>query len=221
MPKVNVKDQRRKQLVDAAISAIAKRGVMEVTITDVAEIAGLSRGIINFYFVAKDTLIEQSFKTLLAGFEAVWRKDIEQTEGMEPQERLASFVRSLFSSELCNQRRMSAWLACFGLAAHDKTYKQLAKQYAAKFETAAQPLFDAAKNEFSAMGLLVMVQGAWQQLALDWSAESRDGAAEDLVGMILNQPHTPKQQAKPVKKSTIHGEPVPEFDFGDLFVVKG
>ena len=52
-----VKEIRRKQLIDATIRAIGRFGYTSTTLTHVAGEAGLSPGIVNFYFKSKDQLL--------------------------------------------------------------------------------------------------------------------------------------------------------------------
>jgi hypothetical protein len=47
------KEVRRQQLIEATIDSLAKRGYSETTMADVADGAGLSRGIVNFHFEAR------------------------------------------------------------------------------------------------------------------------------------------------------------------------
>ena len=49
------KETRRQQLIEATIDSLAKRGYSETTMADVADGAGLSRGIVNFHFESKES----------------------------------------------------------------------------------------------------------------------------------------------------------------------
>ena len=51
------KEVRRKQLIDATMRAIGRYGYASLTLTHVAGEAGLSPGIVNFYFKSKDQLL--------------------------------------------------------------------------------------------------------------------------------------------------------------------
>ena len=44
---------RRQELIDAAITSIAEHGLARTTVARVAEAAGLSQGILSFYFDGK------------------------------------------------------------------------------------------------------------------------------------------------------------------------
>ena len=51
------KETRRQQLIEATIDSLARRGYSETTMADVADGAGLSRGIVNFHFESKEKLL--------------------------------------------------------------------------------------------------------------------------------------------------------------------
>ncbi len=65
MSKPNVvKEARQRQLIDATISTIGRRGFAGTTLTHVAGAAGLSPAIVNFYFKGKDQLLAATLAQL-------------------------------------------------------------------------------------------------------------------------------------------------------------
>ena len=57
-------EERRQQLIEAAIRCISNRGLGETTIATVAQDAGLSQGIINLHFKTKDGLLTETLRYL-------------------------------------------------------------------------------------------------------------------------------------------------------------
>ena len=51
------REARRVQLIEATIETIAVRGFARTTLTDVAQQAGLSHGLVNFHFETKEKLL--------------------------------------------------------------------------------------------------------------------------------------------------------------------
>ena len=49
--------RRRRELIEATITSIAQHGLSGTTVARVAELAGLSAGIVSFYFQTKDALL--------------------------------------------------------------------------------------------------------------------------------------------------------------------
>lgn len=62
------KETRRQQLIEATIDSLAKRGYAETTLADVADGAGLSRGIVNFHFESKENLLIATLSTWVCGY---------------------------------------------------------------------------------------------------------------------------------------------------------
>jgi TetR/AcrR family transcriptional regulator, transcriptional repressor of aconitase len=60
MPKISNdrKDQRRRQILDAAIGCFARHGFQQTTIQDICASSGLSAGAVYSYFDSKDAIIE-------------------------------------------------------------------------------------------------------------------------------------------------------------------
>jgi AcrR family transcriptional regulator len=50
-------DTRRRQILDGMLDAMAERGLMNTNMADVAKAAGLSKGILHYYFKNKDEMI--------------------------------------------------------------------------------------------------------------------------------------------------------------------
>ncbi len=51
-------EQRRQQILDAAVTCFSERGFHEATLADICEQAGLSRGAVYHYFKSKEEIIE-------------------------------------------------------------------------------------------------------------------------------------------------------------------
>src|SRR5438105_2365671 len=47
----------RQQVIDAAIKTIAKRGISNTSVSDIASSAGMSKGVVHYHFKSKDDLL--------------------------------------------------------------------------------------------------------------------------------------------------------------------
>src|SRR5262245_4551931 len=77
-PRKAAKDVRRLQLVEATIDSLAKRGYAETTMADVADGAGLSRGIVNFHFESKEKLLIATLQHMSDEYAGHWRATLEK-----------------------------------------------------------------------------------------------------------------------------------------------
>ncbi|MCK7622310.1 TetR family transcriptional regulator [Streptomyces sp. RS10V-4] len=87
---------RRAQIIEAAIEVIAERGFAKASMAQIAQRAGVSKGVISYHFAGKNELIERT---------------VEQV-----YEALGSFVQS----RLAGQTGAAAWLRVYigSIAAH-------------------------------------------------------------------------------------------------------
>src|ERR1700754_3618099 len=67
------KELRSKQLIDATIRAIGRFGYANATLTQVANEAGLSPGIVNFYFKSKEQLLIATLEQIAEEYSALWQ----------------------------------------------------------------------------------------------------------------------------------------------------
>ena len=58
------REARRRQLIDATMKCIARKGMSNTTLGDVAKEAGLSQGIVNLHFESKDNLLTETLRSL-------------------------------------------------------------------------------------------------------------------------------------------------------------
>ncbi len=91
---MRAREQRRAQLLDAAMKAVIRFGYRKTTVDDIARQAGVTRATIYNYFPGKDqiftALVEREIKTLRC---AIW-KEVDPMD--PPQRRLECFVRARY-----------------------------------------------------------------------------------------------------------------------------
>src|SRR3954466_540830 len=118
------KETRQQQLIEATIDSLAKRGYSETTMADVADGAGLSRGIVNFHFESKEKLLVATLQYMYDEYSAHWRNALQKA-GDDPARQLQVLVAADFDRSICNKRKLAAWLAFWGEAKSRPTYQSL------------------------------------------------------------------------------------------------
>jgi len=187
MSRANVKDKRKAQLIAAALESIAKRGLMETTITHISKGAGMSRGIINFYFASKEMLMRETLKTLIDEYEAEWAEAIAKT-GDDGRVKLDALIAAHFNKKLCSARRLNVMSAFWGHAASQAAYRNQLEAADAKIETVLTSALahtlggslDEAKN--AATQLHALIRGLW----LNFMLNPRDVAREMLAAQAIS-----------------------------------
>jgi len=110
-------DTRRRQILEGLLKAVLEHGLQRCNMTDVAEAAGVSRGILHYYFKNKDEMIG----TLVAHLKESYLPDFrEQTSQIEdPQEQLnKSLWYPVQTFGQAGAGLAKVWIEFWGLAAH-------------------------------------------------------------------------------------------------------
>jgi AcrR family transcriptional regulator len=96
-PKVGQEKMRRSQVINAALECLAEKGFEELTLDIVAEKAGVSKGVLMYYFDSKKDLMLQAFRAFLEYYNEVVESVI--TPKMTGQEMLDLMKVFMFEEE--------------------------------------------------------------------------------------------------------------------------
>jgi AcrR family transcriptional regulator len=175
------KEVRRQQLIEATIDSLAKRGYAETTLADVADGAGLSRGIVNFHFDSKEKLLVESLRYLADEYGNHWRAALAKA-GPSPAERLWALVAADFDRKVCSRRKIAAWCAFWGEAESRPTYQALCGSRDEQYQETIVDLCKALVAEGGydadpvhlAHGLDALLEGLWLRLLMDPAKQARE-----------------------------------------------
>ncbi|HEY5656287.1 MAG TPA: TetR/AcrR family transcriptional regulator [Myxococcota bacterium] len=149
-PNESLHERRRRELIAATMDAIAAHGLGGTTVARVAECAGLSVGIISFYFANKAALLLATLQHLVESYERAWRDAIARA-GDDPARQLEALIDATFEASLCNVRTISVWNAFWGEASARSEYLRVCGQRDAEFRQEAHRLISeiAKRGDFS------------------------------------------------------------------------
>jgi transcriptional repressor BetI len=179
------KEVRQSQLIEATIDSLAKRGYSETTMADVADGAGLSRGIVNFHFESKEKLLIATLQHMYDEYSAHWRSALQKA-GDDPAEQLHALVSADFDRAICNKRKLAAWCAFWGEAKSRPTYQALSSARDAVYQTIFIDLCATLKQSGSysyepqvmALALSAMLEGLWLRLMMGTEDTTRESALQ-------------------------------------------
>src|SRR5438477_6376648 len=115
MSRLDIKEVRRVQLIEATIDSLSKRGFAEFTLAQVAETAGLSQGIVNFYFHSKEALLVETLKFMEAEYEEFWTAAVRRA-GPRAADKVAAMIAADFDSVMASRKKVTVWYAFWGEA---------------------------------------------------------------------------------------------------------
>ncbi|WND02931.1 TetR family transcriptional regulator C-terminal domain-containing protein [Temperatibacter marinus] len=121
------KGYRRRQLIEATITCIAKKGLNDTTLSDVATLAGLSQGLINLHFETKDNLLRETLLYIQDEYECAWREALEKSVN-EPAQRLAALIRADYLPHIMSRDKMAVWFGFWGEVKARPTYQKICRE---------------------------------------------------------------------------------------------
>lgn len=186
------KEVRRQQLIEATIDSLAKRGYSETTMADVADGAGLSRGIVNFHFESKEKLLVATLKHMSDEYSAHWRGALDKA-GDDAAARMWAVVAADFDRAICSKRKLAAWCAFWGEAKSRPTYQALCGSTDTAYQNTMIELAAALVREGgydldparTALALSSTLEGLWLRLMLSVDDINREKAHQAAIEQVV------------------------------------
>lgn len=171
-PRKRPREARRVQLIEATIETLSARGYARTTLTEVANHAGLSHGLVNFHFKSKEKLLAETMLYLAEEYRENWLAALADA-GAAPAAQLDALIRADFLPPVCAPTRLAAWLAFWGEAQGRPIYQELCgsndAEYIRRMEEICAALMAegdyAGRADRIARVLRVTVEGVWLDLA--------------------------------------------------------
>lgn len=123
-PRTASKEVRRRQLIDATITSIARYGIRGTTMAKVTDLAGLSLGIVNFHFQSKQNLLEETLVFLAREHHQQWEEAARDAD-LDATAKLLAIVDAHFHPRICTRRKLAVWYAFFGEGGRREVYRAL------------------------------------------------------------------------------------------------
>ncbi len=229
MARAHIKDKRKQQLINATIDSIAKRGLTETTITHISKGAGMSRGIINFYFTSKEMMMQAVLDSLMNEYDSFWQTAADRQKS-DPKAELEAILAAHFDKKLCQPKRLKVLSAFWGHAASHAVYRERIEASDAALRDKVSALWarispNGYQSDAFARQLHAMIRGLWLSFLMapqavkreDLAAECRafvEGHLQPLQLVETRQGAVSKRKFRTAKDKT-------QLDIEDLFASAG
>jgi TetR/AcrR family transcriptional repressor of bet genes len=182
------RDARRRQrlrLIDACIAALHIHGPSRTTVEKVVTLAGLSPGIVRFYFDSKDAMLVASLAHLGEEFEQRVLKPVGELRE-NPEGALELLVQLYLDADIASTRKVSAWYSFWGEASSRQEYYDICGKQDDNFGTLVRDLIERMilatgathlDAEGIALGLIGVLEVLWQGFAFQNESEIDRAAA--------------------------------------------
>jgi len=194
-----LKEARKVQLMEATIDCIAARGFADLTLADVAKAAGLSVGIVNFYFRSKDVLLIETLRHLVADYIQQTNENIRNASASAAAQ-VEAMIESDFHRAVANRKKVTVWYAFWGETRWRPEFLKICQELSDTFHKETTEIFGRLIAEggyrdldpdLIARGFDAMIDGLWLDMLINPKAVDRDGAKQVvrtyLAGIFPNE----------------------------------
>lgn len=161
--KKRIEEIRRIELIEAAYRIFIKDGLKGLTTTRICQEAGMSQGILTYYFKDKDEVLFEMVRhanrilmddvvVRLRGAASRWDRIIAVIDGNFPESRF-------------ERNTANAWVSFYAEAAHNQRYARLQRLFYRRLHSnlasALVPAMDKAAIDPFVLGFAAMLDGIW------------------------------------------------------------
>ena len=172
-------------LINAAVTAISRHGLAELTSAKIASEAGHTAASINFHFGNKESLLLATLREVSEEFADVLASALIEA-GEEPLQRLLAVIDASLSRRLSDAHKVAVWYAFLAQsnarkdyqvicgerdASYCETVTTLCRKLIADHSSSVWPDADAVS-----LGLTGLIDQQWQSILFDGDALDRDAA---------------------------------------------
>ena len=161
--KKRIEEIRRIELIEAAYRIFIRDGLKGLTTTRICQEAGMSQGILTYYFKDKDEVLFEMVRhanrilmddvvVRLRGAASRWDRIIAVIDGNFPESRF-------------ERNTANAWVSFYAEAAHNQRYARLQRLFYRRLHSnlasALVPAMDKAAIDPFVLGFAAMLDGIW------------------------------------------------------------
>lgn len=163
---------RQQEVIDAALRAIGRAGLLRTTLADIAQEAGIGYGNLSFRFKKKEALLLAALRHLIDEYEAAIDKAAAATGSA--RDRLDQVLVLSFSRALTTKNKLAVWAAfwseCHTQPAYRKLFSEFRRREAERMtELCRSALSEQGKPETEAeniaVGINALIEGLWSSMA--------------------------------------------------------
>jgi AcrR family transcriptional regulator len=189
-------DQRRAQMMAAALEVISERGFADTRIADVAERAGVSPALVIYYFKTKDQLLTEAIRHYDDSWYAVGQRRMEQLPSAAARIEEIVAMNCLSEADPAPGSSWALWLDFWAQAARNTEVASVRRKSDERWREEIISLVHAGQeaSEFAdtdptdfAIGLSSLLDGLTIQIALEDPSVDPVGAFELCMRFVADR----------------------------------
>lgn len=161
--KTSIEKIRRQDLIEAAYLTFLEHGLEGMTMARIGERAGMSHGIVNYYFKSKDELLSTVVRrsNLLIIQEAAEKLRLART----PRARISAVIEANFPERLFTREVARAWVSYYAAIGRKPGFNRLQaatdSRLASNLVHALKQLAPEKRAKAIALHVAVLIDGLW------------------------------------------------------------
>ena len=174
MGRKKIAPERKKEIIGGLYKCLANTGHEQVSVKDIAEAAGVSRGVIHYYFESKKDIMLAVVDDFIEGHETIFRDGLKPIE--DPWERLRLFISLAVEHTVVDPEASMFFLNMYQMAMTDEDVRAGAVSSYSHFRGVVRKLveYGISRGEFAkvdterfAFLLIGCMEGMWLQVAMN------------------------------------------------------
>lgn len=161
--RTSIEQIRRRDLVEAAYLTFLEHGMQGMTMARIGERAGMSHGIVNYYFKSKDALVSAVVRK--ANFLIMQDTARRLRASHTPRERVSAIIAGNFPADLFTREIARAWVSYYAMIGQQPDFERLQnaveRRLASNLNHALKQLTDTRRAKEIAMSIAVLIDGLW------------------------------------------------------------
>ena len=161
--KTRIEDIRRVELIEAAHRLFLREGLRGLTTTRICNEAGMSQGILTYYFKDKEEVL---FEMVRVANRVLMEEVVANLRRAETRwDRLVAIIDGNFPPHRYDKSTASAWISLVAEATHNERYARLQRPYYRRLHSnvasALAPLASRDEIDHFVRGFAAMIDGLW------------------------------------------------------------
>ena len=164
-------DERRQALVEACVRTLARLGAHGVSVRTICAEAGVSPGLLRYYFAGIDALIAEAYRMTGDRVAKALDAAVLAVPTDKADDRLLAYLTASFAPPITNPELLSTWLAFWGLTRTDPhiaaLHATIYADYRQRLEDLLTPCLPKGNDaRLASIGLTALVDGLWLEMSL-------------------------------------------------------
>ena len=161
--KTRIEDIRRIELIEAAHRIFLRDGLKGLTSIRICHEAGMSQGILTYYFKDKDEVLFEMVR--FANRLLMDAVVVNLRQAVTRWDRLVAVIDGNFPEQKFERNTANAWISFYAEAAHNPRYSRLQqlfyKRLRSNIGSALSPLWSKSEIDHFVRGFAAMLDGFW------------------------------------------------------------